>query len=276
MTLQSTDLTEELALVIGGPATGKSTFLVQMYGRLQQTGGGLSLAEAPTNLETIRDGLARLSQGIPVRHTPAGVEAVQELLTEMPNGAVVRLAIPDYSGEAIDELVDDRRVSAHWRQLVTGSSRWFLFVRVEQMPDLPSLPARDAVPQTSDQARELPLDLRLVELLQLLRHERQRYAASSSPPCLTIVMSCWDEISEIPKDATPSRILRERIPLLASYATSVWPPSQLSILGLSAQGRALDDSEPDAEYVDKGPASMGYLIRRDGSTTTDLAELLTL
>lgn len=266
----------ELSLLVGGPSSGKTTFLVQLYGRLLHRTSTLSLADSPESLAPVRDGLTRLSQGLPVRHTSARVEVVQELAARRQDGTILRLSIPDYPGEVVDELVDNRHVSPHWRDLVTRSTRWNLFVRIEQMVGLPGLPEReDAAPEAVGASRELPLDIRLVELLQVLRHERQRHAAGKTiPPDLTVVLSCWDEIPDRSSGVSPATVLRQRMPLLYSYIAGNWEPSRHHVVGLSAQGRTLAENEPDPEFIDRGPESMGYLIRGDGSETDDLSELL--
>ena len=266
----------ELALLIGGPASGKSTFLVQLYGRLQQRTSTLSLADAPESLAPVRDGLDRLSQGLPVRHTSAKVDGIQELTARRQGGQILQLSIPDYPGEVVDELVDNRHISPDWRDLVTRSTNWNLFVRIERMAGLPSLPEREDVsPEATSTSRELPLDIRLIELLQLLCHEHQRHSSENTiPPNLTVVLSCWDEIPDNSDGVAPAMVLKQRMPLLHSYVTSNWEPSRHHVVGLSAQGRTLAENEPDSEFIDRGPESMGYFIRVDGSETEDLSELL--
>ena len=156
----------ELSLLVGGPDSGKSTFLVQLYGRLNAGRGHVTLTDTPASLRPVRDGLARLSQGLAVRHTSAGAEAIQELTLTQDNGLPLRLSIPDYPGEAVEELVDRRRISSHWRTLVAESRHWNLFVRIARVNGLPGLPERqDHSSDALEQPRELPMDIRLVELL---------------------------------------------------------------------------------------------------------------
>lgn len=199
----------ELSLLIGGPDSGKSTFLVQLYGRLNAGRGHASLTDTPASLRPVRDGLARLSQGLAVSHTPAGTEAVQELTVRRDDGQQLRLSIPDYPGEAVDELVDRRRISAHWRNLVAQSASWKLFVRVARINGLPGLPEQQRRAMgLMEQPRELPMDIRLVELLQILCHERQRIAPFGARlPGLTVVLSCWDEIPDLAECVPPRRLL---------------------------------------------------------------------
>ena len=69
---------------------------------------------------------------------------------------------------------------------------------------------------------ELPLDMRLVELLQMLLHERgARPRGGVSKPFLSVVLSCWDELG-LTDQSSPASAAEERIPLLYSYVRSAW------------------------------------------------------
>ena len=263
-------------LVLGGFGTGKTTLLVQLFGRMQSADNRLRVVSAPASLTPVRDGLASLAQGRPVSHTPSGVEVTQELIAETSDGARIEISIPDYAGETLDAVVEDRRVPEWWRARCAESSRWLLLVRVERMEEIPDFVSDDSqLPGPSeDSTTQLPLDMRLVELLQILSHERQRLAAVRVRPSLTVVLSCWDEITAGSPDRVPAQVLAERMPLLSAFLETNWVSAASAVFGLSAQGRALDDRAPDTEFVDRGPERMGYLIRPDGSQTDDLTELL--
>ena len=204
------------------------------------------------------------------------MEVIQELSAETFDGNRVAISIPDYAGETLDEVVGNRRVPEWWRAHCTNSSRWLLLIRVERMEDIPDFASADSqlAASSEDSTATLPLDMRLVELLQILSHERQRLAAHTGRPSLVVVLSCWDEITADPPGRVPAQVLAERMPLLSAFPETNWASAGSAVFGLSAQGRALADNEPDEEFVDRGPERMGYLIRPDGSQTDDLTELL--
>ena len=156
------------------------------------------------------------------------------------------------------------------------SSRWLLLIRVERMEYIPDFASADSqlTASSENSTATLPLDMRLVELLQILSHERQRLAANTGRPSLAVALSCWDEITPDSSDRVPARVLAERMPLLSAFLETNWDGAGSAVFGLSAQGRKLVDDEPDGEFVDRGPEQMGYLIRPDGSQTEDLTELL--
>ena len=265
-----------LTLVLGGFGTGKTTLLVQLFGRMQSTDSRLRVVSAPTSLAPVRDGLASLAQGRPVSHTPTGVEAIQELSAETSDGDRIEISIPDYAGETLDAVVENRRVPEWWRAHCVASSRWLLMIRVERMEEIPDFASADSqlAGSSENSTTQLPLDMGLVELLQILSHERQRLAPDTVRPSLTVVLSCWDEIMGGSPGRVPVQVLAERMPLLTAFLETNWVSAGSAVFGLSAQGRALVESEPDEEFVDRGPERMGYLICPDGSQTDDLTELL--
>ena len=264
-----------LTLVLGGFGTGKTTLLVQLFGRMQSAGGRLRVVSAPASLAPVRDGLASLAQGRPVSHTPSGVEVIQELVAETSDGDRIEILIPDYAGETLDAIVENRRVPEWCRAHCAGSSRWLLLVRVERMEEIPDFVSAGSqlAGSLEDSTTQLPLDMRLVELLQILSHERQRFAADRVRPSLAVVLSCWDEITAGSPGRVPAQVLAERMPLLSAFLETNWVSAGSAVFGLSAQGRALVESAPDEDFVDRGPERMGYLIRPDGSQTDDLTEL---
>jgi len=89
-------------------------------------------------------------------------------------------------------------------------------------------------------------------------------------PALTVVLSCWDEISGLPKNVTPSELLSKRMPLFSEFIQTTWDEAYLSIIGLSALGKALQENETDDDFKDHGPENFGYAILRDGKKSNDL------
>ena len=298
-------------LMLGGANTGKSTFLVQLYGRMAARMGQLVTRSAPADLTPIRDGLQRLASGIPLEHTRASaVHLMQHLPAAMDDGRLVDFNIPEYAGETLDDLVRSHRIPEHWRPLIEESEQWLLFVRPEQFVQLPELLSRpieepggvpsnagpsagekDAVAGASGHSAaasegdrelapavvggaELPLDMRLVELLQMLLHERgSRPRGRVSEPFLSVLLSCWDELS-LPDLSNPVSVAAERIPLLHSYVCSTWDEDAVEFRGLSSQGRSLTTGAPDEDFVDVGPQHHGYLVTEADDRDPDLTRIV--
>jgi hypothetical protein len=288
-------------LMLGGANTGKSTFLVQLYGRMAARMGRLVTRSAPADLRPISDGLQRLASGIPLEHTRTSADhLMQHLPAATKDGRSVDFNIPEYAGETLDDLVRSHRIPEHWRPLIAESDQWLLFVRLEQFGQLPVLLSRpvkepEAVLSSaalspheeaavagasrhsaaaSDGDTELPLDMRLVELLQMLLHERgARPRGGVSKPFLSVLLSCWDELG-LPDQSSPASAAEERIPLLYSYVRSAWREDAVEFLGLSSQGRSLTTDTPDEDFVDVGPEHHGYVVTGADDRDPDLTRIL--
>lgn len=282
---------ETKVLMLGGSNTGKSTFLVQLYGRMQELDSALTVRSIPEDLTPIRDGLTRLARGIPLEHTPSAAASVQRLHARSSEGRDLNLVLPDYAGETLNSLISEHRIPEGWREIVANTNTWLLFVRLELFPDLPDLPStltRSAPPlaverpkqdDEDDSARggndaHLPFDMMWVEILQMVLHERRvRPRGAIQCPDISVVLSCWDELQES-EGALPEQIARMRVPLLHSFIVSSWHPGSLRFVGLSAQGRPLREEQPDEGFIDSGPESMGYIVLPNGEHDPDLTRLV--
>ena len=129
--------------MLGGANTGKSTFLVQLYGRMTTRIGRLVSRCAPADLKPISDGLQRLASGIPLEHTRTSADhLMQHLPAATHDGRSVDFNIPEYAGETLDDLVRSHRIPEYWRPLIAESDQWLLFVPLEQFGELPELLSR--------------------------------------------------------------------------------------------------------------------------------------
>ena len=187
----------------------------------------------------------------------------------------MELIWPDYAGEQIRDVIRTRHVRDEWRSRIVHSDGWILILRIAHInasEDIFSRPLAaihsSASPKTdfrlSDQAR-------MIELLQILLYTRRvgtlkRIAA----PSLGILLSCWDEIGGLQSNARPADLLKERAPLLYEFVTANWPDEKRAVFGLSALEKPLREDSHDSEYVDRGPESFGYVVRNDGTHTSDL------
>ena len=297
-------------LMLGGANTGKSTFLVQLYGRMAARMGRLVTRSAPADLKPISAGLQCLASGIPLEHTRTSAEhLMQHLPASTDDGRLIDFNIPEYAGETLEDLTRRHRIPERWRPLIEESDQWLLFVRLEQFAQLPELlnrPVEEPEAGSSDAASsvdeklavagasshsvgkdageesssavvgaaELPLDMRLVELLQMLLHERgARPRGGVSKPFLSVLLSCWDELS-LPDQSSPADVAEQRIPLLHSYVRSAWHEDAVELLGLSSQGRSLTTGAPDEEFVDDGAERHGYIVTRAGDRDPDLTRVV--
>ena len=238
--------------------------------RLMQEDGQIRMDGAATNLEPFQAVMARLDAGLSAGHTPTMTyhESRWPIVDSEEHKA--DLIWPDYGGEQIKNIIDERRLPQAWLNRITQSSAWLLLIRLQKIradDDIFSRPLaslkgiRTEVWDTSlsDQAR-------LIELLQVLA-----YIWSTSNerldrlPRLVVLLTCWDEMESPGK---PIDELCKRLPMFGDFVASNWKDS--SVLGLSALGRALDKQEPDDDYIAKGSERFGYVVLEDGTHSPDL------
>jgi hypothetical protein len=173
---------------------------------------------------------------------------------------------PEYAGERIFAIVEQRALPDEWRKSVSKATGWILFVRPSTLKvyeDLLERPTGVAPEHT--QADECPVDgkgwddrARYVELLQMLVCAAGRSTFHrTATPRLAVVLSCWDEIEEF---GTPEGALAARLPLVDAFIRSTWQDGAWSVWGLSSLGRALSQVEQDAEFAQRGPEHFGYVV----------------
>lgn len=242
--------------------------------------GKLRSRAAPESLSAIEKGYRRLQQGLAVAHTPQGSDTLLSIAATDLDNRLIDVALPDYAGEDLRRLVDDRRIHDRWHKEAGSGDQWLLLIRLSRHPQLPDVLTRPigelataSFAPDNDDAHTLPVDMWAVELLQALLYARRTGMGRSTPlPRLTLVLSCWDEL-DVAKGVRPAEIAGERLALLDSYCRSTWN-SLFDVVGLSSQGRSLDESAPAPDFLDAGPQQMGWIITEAGIEDGDLTLLI--
>ncbi len=257
-------------LVIGESGVGKSHYGGQLLKRLMKEDGRIRMDGAATNLEPFEAVMARLDAGLSADHTTTAIYHESRWPVVDDEGGKANLIWPDYGGEQIKNIIEDRRLPHAWLKRIAQSSAWLLLIRLQgtRVDDdifsrpLTSLERNSREPgkaSLSDQAR-------LIELLQMLVYAQSNSDRSRSRlPCLVVLLTCWDEMESPGK---PIEELHKRLPMFGEFVESNWEDS--SVLGLSALGQALDKEAPDESYIAQGSEQFGYVVLEDGSHSTDL------
>ena len=257
-------------LLIGESDVGKSHYGGQLLKRLMQEDGKLRMDGAATNLEPFQAVMARLDAGLSAGHTPTTTYLESRWPIVDTKGVKADLIWPDYGGEQIKNIIDDRRLPPVWLSRITQSSAWLLLIRLQKIradDDVFSRPLAALEGRAtgtwdaglSDQAR-------LIELMQILIYIWSvSNARSSRLPPLVVLLTCWDEMEN---PGRPIDELRHRLPMFADLVASNWEDS--IVLGLSALGRALDQKRPDEDYIARGSEGFGYVVLEDGTHSPDL------
>lgn len=264
-------------LLVGGPSTGKTIYGAQLLSRLQADRGNLRLRHAPENIDPFKAALHRLSQGLLAKHTSVATYNEVVLPLELPTGVPVDLVWPDYGGEQIRRIMNQRWVSVEWRDRIRTSTGWLLFIRpsmIHSQNDVFSRPIHKVVKPANgvEEDRQWSQQAWYTELLQILLFIRGVGVLERvSAPRLAVVLSCWDEIASDGNPDTPEAALSARLPMFRTFLRSVWDVHSVSVFGVSSLGRALNEDSVDEEYVDFGPHNFGYAVPSEGGKDDDLS-----
>lgn len=269
-------------LIIGGPNTGKTHFGIQLYERInsRQFEFKIDPENRPSDLTIFEDGLKNIYNGKRAAHTEASANRSIELkITDIKNSEV-KLAFPDYAGEQITSIVDNRKVNDLWQDYIENSTSWVLFIRLNELTTLEDIvnkgiPSAEEIQKRNSQPPPVKISEAAfyVELIQTLAYIKG--LSTFSPivePNLTVVLSCWDEL-DLPEDQAPSTLLQERLPMLFDFLNNNWQNKSLSIIGLSSTEKSLTD-DPDDDFMDKEPINFGYFVDKGGSRNKDLTSLI--
>lgn len=264
-------------LVIGGPNAGKTHYGGQLLGRLNHGEGHLRMHGAPVNIAPFEEVLKALGQGRTAGHTAMNVYHEIILPVSTASGKPFELVFPDYNGEQVKAMMEQRHITQEWRVRLADSGGWLLFIRLELIRAYEDILSRPRVQVGSERAAP-PADFKwsdqvyYVELLQLLLFAKGVGTIRRvKNPALTVVLSCWDELSEAStKRAAPTELLSKKMPLFTEFINAMWDEDTLSVIGLSALGKALQENETDEDYKDLGPEKFGYMIFPDGVQSADL------
>lgn len=268
-------------LIIGKPATSKTTFLVQLYSLMRSGNGVIKLDGLPESIKPIEDDYKRLRRGEQTKPTPAE-KNIDLVLNISIDNIKSQLACPDYGGEQINALILNRQIKEGWLKLLKSSSEWLLFMKLDDltaMHDITTKPANEGVDdKVSIRSNEMNYELsegpEMVELLQMLLYFKGiGYQAAIDKINLRLVISRWDQLGS--DGIVPAKLLQEKLPLLYNFVKSNWCDSNYSIWGLSAQGFDLSIAENKEKYLDEGNEKWAFLIRPNGEKSGDITELLT-
>lgn len=265
-------------LVIGGPNAGKTHFGGQLYGRLNSRRFKYKIdsKNRPADLTIFEDVLNKLSDGLRAGHTEASANRNVELMIDDEFGNKIVFAFPDYAGEQVKMIVDNRRVNEVWKNYIENSSSWLLFIRLDDVKPIEDIINRGIpTPEEIKKRNATPPPVKIsdsahfIELLQTIIYIKgiSKYNKVSKPN-LTIMLSCWDKLKQ-KKGVIPSDLLKERLPMLYEFVKNNWHQNSLSIIGLSSTEKTLTD-KPDEDYIDKTPIEFGYIIKSNGEKEKDL------
>lgn len=267
-------------LILGGPNVGKTHYGGQLYGRLMNKKGLYKILSPPESLNIFKEVINTLAEGKSAGRTHVSSNEQLSLEVEDLDKNRTIFSFPDYGGEQIDKIVNERKIDTAWKDKIHNSTAWMLFIRLDVIKTIEDVVNRGIPDQEVLKLRhegKNPLTKSasafLIELLQILLYVKKISTLEKTfNPKLTVVLSCWDNIDGVQEGTIPSELLKERLPLVKQYIDSVWEKEALSIIGLSSTERTLSAKSTDEEYIEKGPENFGYIINTDGKRENDLTQ----
>lgn len=243
-------------LFVGLPQSGKTTYLAALWHVLEDESSHTKLrlkqlSGDRTYLNLIVEAW-RACTPVP-RTTLQADDTTVALHLEGDGFGEFTLTVPDLSGEAFEQQIEHRKMSAAHADLFRGASGVILFVHPDvkkgtQISDQDQIMAsiggataaesgasgHAAVP-VPWKVEMLPTQAKLVELLQfLLDLVDQRLS-------IAVVVSAWDLVADL--EQTPLEYVSGRMPLLRQFLDANDDIFDHAVFGVSAQGGAIPDDK---------------------------------
>ena len=257
--------------------SSKTVFLSQFYSRLQKKKSKLTLYKSVEDLSPISAAREALANGEEPQTTPAE-KSVKFHLPIQIDDQKIDLRCPEYGGEQVVSIVENRELNKEWQNSIEESNNWILFIRLNSINkplDISDVTFSEQHKQssvTTNTEYQISDQSFFIELLQILLHSKKYdYHLINNKLKLNVVLTCWDEMNTEEK---PHDLLRKKLPLLFNFIESNWKKTSLNIIGLSAQGFSLDVAENKEKYQIEGPEEFGYLVLSDGTHSKDITQLI--
>ena len=264
-------------LLIGKPHSGKTTFIGQLCSRVEAGNSALKLYKAIDNLTPIIEATRALARGEEVKTTPTDRSNI--ICLPLQYGEVkIDLDCPDYGGEQVNHIVENREIDSKWTDSIKQSNNWILFIKPSDLTtsyDLSNKTIKPEILENGDgQSEEYTISDQsfFIELLQLLLHSKgQDSHFKNATTKLTVVLTCYDELL---RTLTPREELEKNLPLLLNFIEANWIKSRINILGLSSLGFSLKEQTNKVKYQELGSENFGYMLKPDGTKDNDITQLI--
>lgn len=266
-------------LIIGKPRSSKTTFLAQFYSSILSKKNSINLYKPVENITAIEDARKQLASGDETQATPPN-NNVEILLPLKINEKKYDLIFPDYGGEQINKIVEERKVEKKWMESIKNSENWILFIRLNDITTHYDLSNKTLDEEAMKQSEEKNTQKLVVsdqsvflELVQiLLQIKGNKLLIKNSSVKLTIILTCWDELGT---EKSPKENLIKSLPLFYDFIKANWEKDKFLVLGLSAQGFNLNNQEAKDKYLDEGPEKFAYMVNEEGKHINDISEIIT-
>jgi hypothetical protein len=270
-------MSDKSILILGDASTGKTHYGAQLMLRLESAECAARYFRPPENVEPFKDAMRIVCSGRSAAHTTGDNTRSVALPIEFPDGARVLVEWPEYAGERLSHLVRQRHAGDDWAKAAQRADAWMLFVHHDKfapgrdMLNRPVSEYMDLRHEASKENVEWSSQAQLIELLQMILFLRRTSLRSPiASPRLAVALSLYDTLPGAESYRLPADAPKAYAPLLADFIGANWEPNARFVIGLSALGRSLDPEKPDNEFVDRGPAENGWIIKPNGEKHADL------
>ena len=230
--------------ICGFPESGKTSYLAALWHLVTAKAEQTAL-----EFDSLRNGDAshlnalatRWRNGLKQVRTEIQSNKLVSMNLKNTAGELMRLTLPDLSGESYRTMFEDRECDPLVAKLLYDSQGILLLVHADtiKVPLMVTTVAAQTqalgstIPDNQEVAwtpRLAPTQIQLVELLQLLRLAPLNVQTSR----IAIVLSAWDKVESEGKQPEP--FLAEWLPLLKQYLEAGADKWQWKVYGVSAQG----------------------------------------
>lgn len=275
-------------LLIGGPATGKTNYMMRLWLAMDTGKGCLRKDTLPEQLEYLRAGAQMLLRGRFAERTLRGAYTKTEIPCQLTEGgSKSTLVIPDVSGEDCDKVFSERQWNKDWEGSMSQCVGCLVFLRegVLHAP-LSWIDVAQSYGIMSEQKEEVdqpfPTQTILVEWLQFFREALDDLRGHSFIPRVAIIIAAWDELGDEVTERGPDAFLAEYAPLMYHFIQTNRDRFEVMVFGTSVVGGDLaQDLDFRQRYLDGNPHESGYAVytsegvpKRIGDITLPVAWIL--
>ena len=257
-------------VVLGGPDSGKSNYIVRLWTALREKKGELVEAAQPTNLEFVLEASEHLFQGQFIQRSEQTEDRRDFEVTVgfRSNGKQAKIVVPDISGELWRQAVTDLDVSPELLEDMRAASGALLFLREgsdQNVQPLDWITGKKYLSKVRVAADEgIPTQVMLCELIRFLELTLAR-RPDGAKPRLAVVVSAWDLVGADVFEKGPIAYLESEYPMLAGRLDDV-STLDVQVFGLSVVGGNLDEEHFKKIFLETGIDGNGWVAIRAGDT----------
>ncbi|MDU8605534.1 TRAFAC clade GTPase domain-containing protein [Pseudomonas syringae group sp. 247E2] len=282
-------MTDQSVVIVGLPASGKTTFLAALWHLVTEREFKTSLTFGNLrsgDLTYLNEIAALWRDAKKQERTAVGGSRIVSMNLMSAQKSSLRVTFPDLPGEAYLRMWEDRDCEQEVADVMKADGV-LLFIHSDTI-NAPQWVIDEValsrhlnveIPKGQEvewHARHAPTQVQLVDLLQLLRTD----PLDIGPRKLAIIFSAWDKAED--EGLSPQEFLAEKLPLLAQYLTCDSDDWSWQVYGISAQGGDYDNTDDGARPCDDAERLRGLdspslrikLVKKDQESSNDITEPL--